>query len=204
MAAVGPSGKASCCSSPPCWARSRSGARAPVARAASASARRTSRRRPTRRAPPARPGRRGRAERDRRSPGTGRHAPAPRRSPWHRPPRPTTRTRPDAHGLSLEHALRGAHVDVRRPHLHPAPLRVPHQARGRIEAHRLRVQQRSEELGRIVMTQPGRLVGEQAKRQPHVTWGSRSPRNRRACRRSRPPSPSGTPLCVAPSMKRAR
>ena len=50
---------------------------------------------------------------------------------------------PDAYGLALEHALRRAHVDVRRKHLHPTPLRVPHQARGRVEAHRLRVQQRA-------------------------------------------------------------
>ena len=67
---------------------------------------------------------------------------------------------PDSHRVVLEAALRGAPVDVDRPHLHPAPLRVPYQRRGRIEAHRLRVQQRREELAWMVIAQPRRLVGE--------------------------------------------
>ena len=36
------------------------------------------------------------------------------------------------------------------------------EAVGRVEAHRLLVQQRAEELGAVVDAQPGRLVGEQA------------------------------------------
>ena len=53
---------------------------------------------------------------------------------------------------------------MRRPHLHPAPLRVADERRRRVEAHRLRVHQRAQELGRVVAAQPGRLVGEQAER----------------------------------------
>ena len=53
---------------------------------------------------------------------------------------------------------------MRRTHLHPAPLRVAHERRRRIEAHRLRVQERAEELGRVVAAQPRRLVGEQPER----------------------------------------
>ena len=45
---------------------------------------------------------------------------------------------------------------------HPAPLRVVDERVRRIEAHRLLVQQRAQELGRVVHAQPGRLVGEQA------------------------------------------
>ena len=82
-------------------------------------------------------------------------------------PRPAERLHviePDPHRVVLERALRGAAVDVDRPHLHPTPLRVPHQRGRRIEAHRLRVQKRREELARVVMAQPRRLVGEQAER----------------------------------------
>ena len=53
---------------------------------------------------------------------------------------------------------------MRRPHLHPTPLGVADEARRRVEAHRLRVQERAEELGRIVVPQPGRLVREQPER----------------------------------------
>ena len=46
------------------------------------------------------------------------------------------------------------------------PRRCPSRTRRgrRVEAHRLRVQERAEELGRIVVAQPGRLVREQAER----------------------------------------
>ena len=71
---------------------------------------------------------------------------------------------PDPHRAVLDRALRGAAVDVRRAHLDPAPLRVAHERRRRVEAHRLRVQQRAEELGGEVVPQPRRLVGEQRER----------------------------------------
>ena len=71
---------------------------------------------------------------------------------------------PDAHRAALDPALRVRALDVRRAHLHPAPLRVAHEARRRIEAHRLRVQERAQELGRIVVPKPRRLVGEQRER----------------------------------------
>ena len=71
---------------------------------------------------------------------------------------------PDPHGAVLDQALRPAQVDVGRPHLHPAPLAVSDEAGRRVEAHRLRVQERAQELGRIVVAEPGRLVGKQRER----------------------------------------
>ena len=62
----------------------------------------------------------------------------------------------------LDRALHGAPIDVRRQHLDPTTLRFMHQRVGRVEAHRLLVQKRAEELGGVVDPQPGRLVGEQA------------------------------------------
>ena len=64
----------------------------------------------------------------------------------------------------LHRALREAPVDLRRAHLDPASLRVAHEARRRVEAHRLRVQQRAQEHRRVVVAQPRRLVGEQPER----------------------------------------
>ncbi len=49
-------------------------------------------------------------------------------------------------------------------HLHPAPLRVAHERRGRVEAHRLLVQERAQELRGVVPAQPLRLVGEEPER----------------------------------------
>jgi hypothetical protein len=71
---------------------------------------------------------------------------------------------PDADGAFLDRALRAADVHVGRPRLDAAPLAVAHERRRRVEAHRLRVQQRAEELGRVVMPQPRRLVCEQPER----------------------------------------
>ena len=79
-------------------------------------------------------------------------------------PRESTYSRPIRTTPSCNRALRRAEVDVGRPHLHPTPLRVANEARGRVEAHRLRVQERAQELGRVVVAQPGRLVGEQPER----------------------------------------
>src|SRR5262249_41702187 len=71
---------------------------------------------------------------------------------------------PDPHSIALEPALDGAAVDVDRPHLDSAPLRVAHERRRRVEAHRLRVQERREELARVVVPQPRRLVCKQPER----------------------------------------
>ena len=69
---------------------------------------------------------------------------------------------PDPDGAVLDRARRPAQVHVGRLHLHPASLPVTDEAGRRVEAHRLRVQERAQELGRIVVPQPRRLVGEQA------------------------------------------
>src|SRR5262249_25782166 len=71
---------------------------------------------------------------------------------------------PDTDGAALVRALGGAEVDVRREYFHSTPLAVPDEARGRVEPHRLSVQQGAEELGRIVVSEPGGLVGEERKR----------------------------------------
>ena len=71
---------------------------------------------------------------------------------------------PDPDTAVLELARRAAQVHVRRGHVHPALLRVADEARGRVEAHRLLVQKRAQELGRVMMAQPRRLVREQPER----------------------------------------
>ena len=70
----------------------------------------------------------------------------------------------DPDGAGLDGAAGAADVHVRRAHLDPARLGVADERGGRVEAHRLRVQERAEELGRVVAAQPRRLVGEQAER----------------------------------------
>ena len=57
----------------------------------------------------------------------------------------------DPHRTVLDRALGLAAVQVRRPNLHVASLRIAHQARRRVEAHRLFVEERAQELGRIVV-----------------------------------------------------
>ena len=52
----------------------------------------------------------------------------------------------------------------RRQHRDPAPLRLVHERVRRVEAHRLLVQQRAQELRAVVHAQPGGLVGEQPER----------------------------------------
>jgi hypothetical protein len=52
-------------------------------------------------------------------------------------------------------------ADVRRQHRHPAPLRLVYERVRRVEAHRLLVQERAQELGPVVDPQPRRLVGQQ-------------------------------------------
>ena len=61
----------------------------------------------------------------------------------------------------VDRALRAGQVDVGRDQLDPLALRLVRERVGGVEAHRLLVEQRAEELGPVVDAQPGRLVGEQ-------------------------------------------
>jgi hypothetical protein len=70
----------------------------------------------------------------------------------------------DADCTIFERALGGTDVYVRRACLDSAPLAVADERRGRVEAHRLSVQERAQELRRMVMSQPRRLVREQSER----------------------------------------
>ena len=72
---------------------------------------------------------------------------------------------PDPHPeIRLDRALDPACVHIRAPDLDPAPLRLVDQRVGRVEAHRLLVQERAEELRTPVDPKPGGLVGEQPER----------------------------------------
>jgi hypothetical protein len=71
---------------------------------------------------------------------------------------------PRAVGCAGDRAADGAGVDVGREHLDAAPLRLVDQGVGRVEAHRLLIEQRRQELGAVVHAQPGRLVGQQPER----------------------------------------
>src|SRR5262249_49738965 len=62
--------------------------------------------------------------------------------------------------LLAEVALHFTEVDVGRLHFDPLSLRLVNERVGRIEAHRLLVQQRAQKLRPVVDPQPGRLVGE--------------------------------------------
>src|SRR4029450_5249973 len=68
----------------------------------------------------------------------------------------------DGRRTTLDHALGLADVDVGRQDVDSAPLRVADEGRRRIEAHRLLVQERAQELRRVVVPEPLRLVREQA------------------------------------------
>ena len=70
----------------------------------------------------------------------------------------------DADCTIFERALGGADVHVRRACLDSAPLAVADERRGWVEAHRLSVQERAQELRRVVVSQPRRLVREQTER----------------------------------------
>ena len=120
----------------------------------------TRRRRPRRRAPRSLPYRRRRGGRGRRR----RRTAARRRAPRLRPRRSSGCSRARSGRRPLRSCTSPGCVDVRRSHLDSAPLRVADERRRRIEPHRLGVQERAEELGRVVAAQPGRLVGEQAER----------------------------------------
>jgi hypothetical protein len=69
-------------------------------------------------------------------------------------PEPLHVADPHAHRAVLEPALDLAQVHVGGQHLDAAPLRVADEARRRVEAHRLRVEEGAEELARIVVAQP--------------------------------------------------
>ena len=64
--------------------------------------------------------------------------------------------------LLVNQAAERAFVEVRRQHGCAAALRFVDERIGRVEAHRLLVEQRRQQLGAVVDAQPGRLVGEQA------------------------------------------
>jgi hypothetical protein len=68
---------------------------------------------------------------------------------------------PDAYCSSFDGAQRLTQVHVRRPDLHSAPLPVTDEARRRVEAHRLRVQECAQELRLVVVPQPRGLVREE-------------------------------------------
>src|SRR6185437_1024162 len=70
----------------------------------------------------------------------------------------------DADCTIFERALGGADVYVRRACLDSAPLAVADERRRWVEAHRLSVQERAQELRRVVVSQPRRLVREQSER----------------------------------------
>ena len=72
-------------------------------------------------------------------------------------------TEPDPHRPAvLDRALGERDIDVDGAQRDPTPLRLVGEAVGWIEAHRLLVEQRAEELGAVVDAQPGGLIGEQA------------------------------------------
>src|SRR5262249_33707476 len=68
---------------------------------------------------------------------------------------------PDADGAVLEGAQRLARVHVRRQHDDTSSLAVADETGRWVEAHRLRVQERAQELGREVTAEPRRLVRQQ-------------------------------------------
>jgi len=71
---------------------------------------------------------------------------------------------PNADRSVLDSAARSAAADVGRPCFDTAALPIADERRRWIEAHRLRVEQGGEELGAVVMAQPGGLVREQPER----------------------------------------
>ena len=75
---------------------------------------------------------------------------------------PPSRGRRAHLGHPLDRAQRLARVDVRRAQGDPAALGLVGERVRRVEAHRLLVEQRAQELRAVVHAQPGRLVGEQA------------------------------------------
>ena len=83
---------------------------------------------------------------------------------------------PDADRTVLERAVDAAAVHVRRPRLDAAALSVTHERRRRVEAHRLRVQQRDEELGRRSDGAATRTGTRAARTRPSATSGSRTRR----------------------------
>ena len=133
-----------------------------------------------------------------RRPRPRRRAPRPSRGP----PPPSRRSRspgPSGPNHPLDAAFGGAAGDARRQDLHPAPLRLVHQRVRRVEAHRLLVQERAQELGVVVHPQPGGLVGRAGRTPPSAPSGSRSRRSPRSASRPSPPPRAPRP---APSLPR--
>ena len=105
------------------------------------------------------------------------------------------------HARSALHEALGRRcaVDARRQHLDPPPLGLVHQRVGRVEAHRLLVEQRAQEL-RARSAPAARWTGRPAARTPpSAPWGSRSPRSRRSGR-----TPARRDSRVGPALHRAR
>jgi hypothetical protein len=65
---------------------------------------------------------------------------------------------------TFERAVPFADRDVRASHFDTVPARIGHQLRRRIEAHRLRVQERGAKRRRLVTLEPGRDIHEQRER----------------------------------------
>ena len=150
---------------PPCAVRT-GRATSPSSQQQLAGARRARRRRPSRRAAPAGPARapgggRGRATVAERAAALAlaHH----RRGALLAEPRDRRRGRPAPRRPRA--AARRASVAGRMPRTStPRRSRVAHQRRRRVEAHRLRVEQRAQERRGVVPPQPGALVGEQRER----------------------------------------
>jgi hypothetical protein len=95
---------------------------------------------------------------------------ARRRQAAHLPPPHAQRRRVGRVVALLERAARLAERQARRPHLDAAPPRVVHERGHRVEAHRLRVEQRAVERRRVVRLEPRRGVGDE-REAPRVALG---------------------------------
>ena len=91
------------------------------------------------------------------------------------------------HGSNV--ACASARVDVGRAHVDAVAARVLHEGVRRVEAHRLRVQQRRAERRRVVQLDPRAARTRGRRTTPSGSRGSRSWRRPRACRRSSAMSP---------------
>ena len=142
-----------------------------------------------------------------RASGTGRRARARRRAPP--PPRPAPRARspsPSRTGARppSTSGAGGAGVDVRRQHRDAAALRLVDERVGRVEAHRLLVEQRARGT-RARSARAARSTGRRAgRRRRRGPWGSRSRRSPRSSCQTRSASASSTSSqrATAPSTKR--
>ena len=97
-------------------------------------------------------------------------------------------TQPHLGAGVLQRGVRQAGVDVRAVHGHPVPAGVGHQRLRRVEAHRLRPQQRRAERRGVVQLEPRRVEHQRGEATANGSPGSRNWRTPPASRRSgRPP-----------------